>query len=69
MAKPREERSYSGGGNGGDDPPAIDPIIARLLKRIRKSAPTWSKAQRKLWLQLLEGGFDLIYVDTDEAAH
>jgi hypothetical protein len=29
----------------------------------------WSKAQRKLWLQLLEGSFDLIYVDADGAAH
>jgi hypothetical protein len=31
----------------------------RGLKRIRKSAATWSKAQRKLWLQLLEGRLDL----------
>jgi len=31
----------------------------------------WSrpKAQRKLWLQLLEGSFDLIYLDKDEAAN
>jgi len=25
--------------------------------------------QRKLWLQLLEGSFDLIYVDKKEAAN
>jgi hypothetical protein len=28
----------------------------------------WPKAQRKLWLSLLEGSFDLIYLDKDEAA-
>jgi hypothetical protein len=33
----------------------IDPIIAGLLKRLPKSGDIWPKAQRKLWLQLLEG--------------
>jgi len=64
LAKPREERSDGGGGNGGGHPPAIDPIIAGLLKRIRKSAATWSKAQRKLCLQLPEGRFDLGQIRT-----
>jgi hypothetical protein len=55
-------------GGGGGEPPAIDPIIAGLLKRLPKSGAKWSKAQRKLWLSLLEGSFDLIYED-DEAAN
>ncbi len=55
------------GGNRGGDPPAIDPIIAGLLKRLPKSGDTWPKAQRKLWLQLLEGSFDLIYLDKEES--
>jgi hypothetical protein len=36
------------------------------LKRLPKSGAQWPKAQRKLWLQLLEGSFDLIYLDKDE---
>jgi hypothetical protein len=65
--KVRDEDKGNGGGSGGE-PPAIDPIIAGLLERFPKSGATWPKAQRKLWLGLLEGSFDLIYVDKDEAA-
>jgi hypothetical protein len=49
--------------------PDIDPIIAGLLKRLPKSGADWPKTQRKLWLQLLEGSFDLIYTDKNEAAN
>jgi hypothetical protein len=28
----------------------------------------WPKAQRKLWLQLFEGSFDLIHLDKEGAA-
>jgi hypothetical protein len=66
--KPRDEGNGSGNGGGGD-PPAIDPIIAGLLKRLPKSGAEWPKAQRKLWLQLLEGSFDLIYIDKEKAAN
>jgi hypothetical protein len=48
------------------------PIIAGLLKRLPKSGAHWPKSQRKLWLQLLEGSFELIYRDNEdggEAAH
>jgi hypothetical protein len=58
------ERSRKGGGRGGDEnPPDIDPIIEGLLKRLPKSGDTWPEAERKLWLQLLEGSFKLIYKD------
>ena len=50
-------------GGGGDEPPAIDPIIAGLLKRLPKSGDVWPEAERKLWLDLLEGSFKLIYQD------
>ena len=53
----------SHGGGGGNDPPVIDPIIAGLLKRLPKSGDVWLEAERKLWLQLLEGSFKLIYKD------
>jgi hypothetical protein len=53
---------HGGGGNGGD-PPAIDPIIAGLLKRLPKSGDVWPTEDRKLWLELLEGSFKLIYKD------
>lgn len=45
--------------------PEVDPIIAGLLKGLLSSGEVWPKQQRKLWLQLLEGGFDLIYKDND----
>lgn len=64
----QRDREPGSGGGGGDDPPAIDPIIGGLLKRLPQSGAKWPKAQRKLWLSLLEGSFDLIYED-DEAAN
>jgi hypothetical protein len=56
------------GGGGGDEPPAIDPIISGLLKRLPKSGDVWPEEQRKLWLQLLEGSFRLIYKDKTDVA-
>lgn len=56
------------GGSGGEGPPGIDPIIAGLLRRLPASGEVWPKAQRKLWIGLLEGSFDLIYVDNEESA-
>jgi hypothetical protein len=63
--KPAEEEpSNGGGGNGsGGKQPPIDPIIAGLLARLPKSGDVWAVADRKLWLQLLEGSFQLIYKD------
>ena len=60
-----EKQERENGSGGGGEPPAIDPIIGGLLKRLPPSGETWPKAQRKLWLQLLEGSFDLIYKDSD----
>jgi hypothetical protein len=56
--------------NGSDDgtPPDIDPIIRGLLMRLPKSGSVWPEDERKLWLQLLEGSFKLIYNDKGEAA-
>ncbi len=55
-----QERDLGGSGGGGE-PPAIDPIIQGLLSRLPKSGDVWPEADRKLWLQLLEGSFKLIY--------
>ena len=57
------DRSRTGGGGGDENPPAIDPIISGLLKRLPKSGEVWPETERKLWLQLLEGSFKLIYKD------
>jgi hypothetical protein len=51
------------GGGGGGDRPDIDPIIDGLLVRLPKPGEVWPEAKRKLWLQLLEGSFKLIYKD------
>lgn len=60
--KPRDRQS-GGGSGGGDDHTDIDPIIRGLLVRLPKSGDVWPDADRKLWLQLLEGSFKLIYKD------
>ncbi len=62
---PSDDRG--GSGSGGDGPTGVDPIIAGLLKRLPKSGDVWPEAERKLWLQLLEGSFKLIYKDNEEA--
>jgi len=49
------------GGNGNGTPPGVDPIIAGLLARLPKSGEVWPEIERKLWLQLLEGSFKLIF--------
>jgi hypothetical protein len=61
IGETQQESKKSGNGDGGNT--GVDPIIAGLLKRLPKSGEKWPKAQRKLWLQLLEGSFDLIYED------
>jgi hypothetical protein len=38
-----------------------------LLKRLPKSGDVWPESERKLWLELLEGSFKLIYKDKDDA--
>ena len=63
-----KQASTRTGGSGGDENlPAIDPIIGGLLKRLPKSGDMWPEAERKLWLQLLEGSFKLIYKGREAA--
>jgi hypothetical protein len=50
----------SGGGGGGKE---IDPIIRGLLDRLPNPGDVWPDPERKLWLDLLEGSFKLIYKD------
>jgi len=59
---PPAER-HGGGGDGGGKPPVVDPIIAGLLARLPNSGSVWPENERKLWLELLEGSFKLIYKD------
>lgn len=67
--KPQDEVEEKGSGSGGggsggnSTPPGVDPIIAGLLARLPKSGDVWSETDRKLWLQLLEGSFKLIFKD------
>ena len=65
---PKDDEQEGGGGNGGGGgkQPPVDPIIAGLLARLPKSGDVWPVAERKLWLQLLEGSFQLIYKDAKE---
>ena len=59
----KNENGNADGGGGRDEPPDIDPIIRGLLARLPKSGADWPEKERKLWLQLLEGSFKLIYKD------
>ena len=56
-----------GGGNrsgsGGNGPPTIDPIIGGLIARLPASGAEWPMSERKLWLQILESSFELVYKD------
>jgi hypothetical protein len=36
-------------------------LFAGLLARIPKAGNVWPETERKLWLELLEGSFKLIY--------
>lgn len=61
------DRNKGGGNGGGDDggEEKLDPIIKGLIDRLPRPGEKWSKAKRKLWLQILENSFDLVYEDND----
>lgn len=65
---PERDLGGGGGNGGGGKQPPIDPIIAGLLARLPKSGDVWPESERKLWIQLLEGSFKLIYEDTSPSA-
>jgi hypothetical protein len=67
--KENEEGKPGGGSGGGDGERPVDPIIKGLLARLPPTGHVWPDADRKLWLQLLEGSFKLIYKDKDESAN
>jgi hypothetical protein len=66
-APPAVDPKRGGGGSDGGGQSEIDPIIKGLLARLPKSGEVWPDAERKLWLQLLEGSFKLIYKDKEAA--
>jgi len=63
LERDRTEKKNGNRGGGGGDNSDIDPIIRGLLARLPKSGEAWPEIERKLWLQLLEGSFKLIYKD------
>lgn len=66
--KPSDSLTGNGGGGGGE-PPDVDPIIVGLLARLPKTGSEWPQAERKIWLDLLEGSFRLIYSDSSNNQH
>lgn len=67
-ADSNEFKDKKGGGGGNDDgdlPPNLDPIILGLLRRLPKSGDVWPMDERKLWVNLLEGSFKLIYKEPE----
>lgn len=60
-----ESEKAGGGGDGDGSPPStLDPIIRGLLDRLPESSAEWPTEDRKLWLELLEGSFKLIYKES-----
>lgn len=43
--------------------PRVDPIVAGLLDHMPRPGSVWPAAQRKQFIALLEGAFELIYKD------
>ena len=52
-----------GGGAGGGEPSSaeIDPIIKGLIDRLPGPGNEWPASERKLWLEILENSFKLVY--------
>lgn len=46
--------------SGGD----IDPVVKGLLTHLPLAGSVWPAVDRKLWLELLEGTFRMIYKET-----
>lgn len=59
----RSQTVVAVGGGGEDDPPAVDPSVQGLLKRLPKSGDVWPERERDLWLGILKDSFKLIYKD------
>jgi hypothetical protein len=68
-SRPHDETAGGGSGGGNGGPPDVDPIIAVLLARLPKAGSEWPQAERKIWLDLLEGSFRLIYSDNSSNQH
>jgi transcriptional regulator with XRE-family HTH domain len=43
----------------------VDPMVRGLLSHLPTGGSVWPKADRKRWLALLEGSFDLIYKENE----
>ena len=61
----KDKKSEGDGNDNGGLPPNLDPIILGLLSRLPKSGDVWPPGERKLWLDLLEGSFKLIYKEPE----
>jgi len=63
---PAAERvtAHSGSANGAGDL-QIDPIIHGLLLRLPDSGEVWTETERKLWMEIIETSFKLIYKEPD----
>lgn len=57
------EGKNGGGGDGGGKPP-LDPILKGLIDRLPPAGTAWPANERKLWLQILESSFQLVYKET-----
>lgn len=63
-AKPSSEDERNGNGDGGGDgPTGLDPVIKSLVDKLPPPNSVWADPDRKLWLQILESSFKLVYKD------
>ena len=67
MPEDENQSGSSGTSGSGDLPPGVDPIIRGLIDRLPAAGSKWPLSKRKLWLQILENSFALVYEDDGPA--
>jgi hypothetical protein len=65
LPKAKATQAEMDAANGGQ----LDPVIDALLEHLPAPGDYWPSADRKLWLQMLELSFSLIYSDEEPDAH
>jgi hypothetical protein len=59
----KKDEHTNGGGSGGGGP--SDPLIQAVIQKLPEKGP-WPKAEREIWIKMLEMAFDFYYGPTDE---
>lgn len=67
-AEPQPKPSGRDGGDDGDLPPNLDPIIVGLITRLPDSGNVWPMEERTLWLDVLANIFKIVYKEGEQSS-